>query len=59
MSEARDIELAPIAERTGAFDFVVIAPNDPEAMIRHTNECRERGYPFHRRPVAAAGLGRR
>ena len=36
MSEARDIELEPIADRVGELDLVVIAPNDPEAMLRHT-----------------------
>ena len=46
MSEAREIELAPVAERVGGFDLVVVAPNDPEAMLRHTQECRDRGYPF-------------
>ncbi|MBX6388297.1 MAG: carbohydrate kinase family protein [Frankia sp.] len=46
MSEARNIELAPVAERFGGLDLVVISPNDPEAMLRHTDECRQRGYPF-------------
>jgi adenosine kinase len=46
MSEARDIELAPIVNRVGAFDLVVISPNDPVAMLRHTQECRDLGYPF-------------
>jgi adenosine kinase len=46
MSEARNIELAPVHERVGGFELVCIAPDDPEAMIRHTEECRERGYPF-------------
>ena len=46
MSEARNIELAPVAERLGGLDLVVISPNDPEAMLRHARECRERGYPF-------------
>lgn len=46
MAEAREIELAPVAARTGGLDLVVIAPNDPEAMLRHTEECRERGYVF-------------
>jgi adenosine kinase len=27
-------------------DLVVICPNDPEAMVRHTHECRQRGYAF-------------
>ena len=46
MSEAREIELGPIAERVGGLDLVVISPNDPEAMLRHTDECRTRGIPF-------------
>ncbi|HEY4314963.1 MAG TPA: carbohydrate kinase family protein [Actinomycetes bacterium] len=46
MREARDIELAPIAERIGGLDLVVVSANDPEAMLRHTEECRTRGYPF-------------
>lgn len=46
MAEARQIELKPIADRVGALDLVVISPNDPEAMQRHTDECRVRGYPF-------------
>ena len=46
MSEARDIELRPIADRLGGLDLVVISPNDPEAMLRHTEECRTRGYAF-------------
>ncbi len=46
MSEARLIELAPIVARVGAPDYVLIAADDPEAMRRHTHECRQRGYPF-------------
>jgi len=46
MSEARLIELLPIAARAGGLDLVVISPNDPEAMRRHTDECRTRGYAF-------------
>jgi adenosine kinase len=46
MSEARDIELAPIVRRVGGADYVLVGPNDPEAMVRHTDECRARGYPF-------------
>lgn len=45
MSEAREIELAPM-QAAGPLDLVVIAPNDPEAMLRHTEECRHRGIPF-------------
>lgn len=46
MSEASLIELAPVAGRVGAPDLVVIGPNDPTAMVRHTDECRTRGYAF-------------
>ena len=38
MSEARNIELAPVAERVGGLDLVLIGANDPEAMLRHTDE---------------------
>ena len=46
MAEARQIELQPIAERAGGLDLVVISPNDPEAMLRHTDECRSRRFDF-------------
>lgn len=46
MSEAGTIELAPVAERIGGLDLVLISANDPVAMLRHTEECRQRGYPF-------------
>jgi adenosine kinase len=46
MAEARQIELKPIADKVGTLDLVVISPNDPEAMQRHTEECRTRGYHF-------------
>jgi adenosine kinase len=46
MSEARNIELAPVAERLDGVDLVLISANDPDAMLRHTRECRDRGYAF-------------
>ncbi|GAA2815716.1 carbohydrate kinase family protein [Nonomuraea dietziae] len=46
MAEARLIELKPIADRVGGIDLVLISPNDPDAMLRHTDECRQRGIPF-------------
>jgi adenosine kinase len=46
MSEACNIELGPVAERVGTLDLVVIGPNDPKAMVRHTDECRQRGFRF-------------
>ncbi|MFC6238824.1 carbohydrate kinase family protein [Longivirga aurantiaca] len=46
MSEAREIELGPIADRLGGVDLVLVGANDPEAMTRHTDECRFREIPF-------------
>ena len=46
MSEARNIELKPIVDQAGSVEVVLIGANDPQAMIRHTEECRFRGYPF-------------
>jgi adenosine kinase len=46
MSEARNIEIKPIVDRVGAPDVVLIGANDPQAMTRHTEECRLRGFPF-------------
>jgi adenosine kinase len=46
MSEARQIELLPVAQRLGGLDLVIVSPNDPTGMLRHTQECRERGYAF-------------
>jgi adenosine kinase len=45
MTEARQIELAPMLA-TGPLDLVLVGANDPEAMVRHTRECRQRGIPF-------------
>ncbi len=57
MSEARDIELKPVAERVGSVDYVLVGPNDPEAMLRHTDECRDRGYPFIADPSQQLAFG--
>ncbi len=46
MSEARTIELGPILEAVGGLDLVMISPDDPEAMLRHSAECRTRQIPF-------------
>ncbi|MFJ5780136.1 carbohydrate kinase family protein [Streptomyces sp. NPDC093094] len=47
MEEARDIDLGqvdlPAAQRP---DLVLVCPNDPEAMLRHTADCRRLGLPF-------------
>lgn len=46
MSEARLIELKTVADRVGGLELVLIGADDPEAMMRHTEECRTREIPF-------------
>lgn len=46
MSEARTIELGPIVDSVGGLDLVLISPDDPQAMLRHSAECRSRALPF-------------
>lgn len=46
MSYARELGLAGVLERVGTPWLVVVSPNDPAAMLRHTAECRERGLAF-------------
>ncbi|MEU1229107.1 carbohydrate kinase family protein [Streptomyces sp. NPDC005828] len=46
MAEAREIDLREVAARTGRLDLVLVSPDDPEAMLRHTRACRDLGIPF-------------
>ncbi len=46
MSEARNIELKPIMNKTGKLDLIVISPDDPEAMLRHSEVAKAEGIPF-------------
>ncbi|WP_039797036.1 PfkB family carbohydrate kinase, partial [Nocardia araoensis] len=39
------ISIAELSE-TQKLDLVLVGANDPEAMLRHTAECRELGIPF-------------
>ncbi len=57
MSEAREIELEPIVRRVGGADYVLIGPDDPEGMLRHTDECRQRGYRFVSDPSQQVAFG--
>ena len=43
MSEARNIELGPIIEKVGQLDILVVSPDDPEAMLRHTEVALSMG----------------
>jgi adenosine kinase len=42
MSEAREIDLTTL----GDLELVLIAANDPDAMARHSTQCRDAGIPF-------------
>lgn len=57
MSEAREIELKPIVDRVGDPDYVLIGPDDPAAMVRHTDECRQLGYRFVADPSQQLAFG--
>lgn len=57
MSEAREIELQPIVDRVGTPDYVLIGPNDPPAMLRHTDECRQRDFKFVADPSQQLAFG--
>ena len=46
MSEARNIELTPIMEKVGRLDMMVISPDDPKAMLRHSEVCRQQAIAF-------------
>jgi adenosine kinase len=45
MGEARHIELKSAWDAVGA-DLAVISAYDPDAMVQHSSECRDRGYRF-------------
>ena len=42
MAEAAQIDVAQL----GDVDLLVVAPDDPGAMLRHSASCRDRGVPF-------------
>ena len=46
MSEARNISLVDVVKTTGTPELVIVGANDPDAMFRHTQECRELGLAF-------------
>ncbi|MFF4323707.1 carbohydrate kinase family protein [Streptomyces sp. NPDC001568] len=46
MAEAREIDLREVVTRCGRPDLVLVSPDDPEAMLRHTANCRTLGLPF-------------
>ncbi len=46
MSEARELDIEVIAEREGGLDLFLIGPDDPDAMLRHSETARRVGIPF-------------
>lgn len=46
MSESRSIDVTEVFDETGRPDLVLVAPDDPDAMVRHTELCRDHGIPF-------------
>ena len=57
MSEARLVELEPIVAKVGTPSYVLIGADDPDGMLRHTDECRVRGYPFIADPSQQLAFG--
>ncbi|MCX4098685.1 carbohydrate kinase family protein [Nocardia sp. alder85J] len=55
MSEAREISLTELTE-SRPLELVLIGANDPEAMTRHTDECRKLGIPFAADPSQQLAL---
>ncbi|MEV0778264.1 carbohydrate kinase family protein [Streptomyces sp. NPDC050428] len=60
MAEAREIDLGAVIKRVGRLGLVLISPDDPEAMIRHTRICARLRIPFAADPsqqLARLGKG--
>ncbi|AXV09353.1 putative Adenosine kinase [Euzebya pacifica] len=43
MEDCKEIDLGPIAEVHGGLDLVVVSPNGPEGMLRHTRDAHAMG----------------
>jgi adenosine kinase len=57
MSEARLVELGPIVAKVGTPSYVLVGADDPDGMLRHTEECRQRGYAFIADPSQQLAFG--
>ncbi|OJF81693.1 carbohydrate kinase family protein [Nocardia seriolae] len=53
MSEARDIDINELGRE---LELVLIGADDPEAMLRHTDQCRAAGIPFAADPSQQLAL---
>jgi adenosine kinase len=56
MAEARNIALSGVIERAGGLQAVIIAPDDPAAMLRHTEAARDLRVPFAADPSQQLAL---
>ena len=46
MSDAADIDLTGVLDAADDPELVVVCPDDPDAMLRHTEVCRDQQVPF-------------
>lgn len=46
MAESSQIDLEPIHKRVTGLDLVLVSANEPEAMLRHSRQCRDMGIDF-------------
>src|SRR5579859_2389199 len=58
MNEARQIDLATILRSEPEAGLVLICPDDPAAMLRHTAACRDCAVPFAADPSQQIEIGR-
>ncbi len=56
MAEGHRVEIGAAAARRGGLDLVLVAADDPAAMLRHTGRCRELGLPFAADPSQQLAL---
>jgi adenosine kinase len=56
MSEAREISIEQLRDGGNEIDLVLIGANDPQAMLRHTQECRTLRIPFAADPSQQLAL---
>ncbi|WP_422734931.1 carbohydrate kinase family protein [Micromonospora sp. WMMD558] len=56
MAEGDRVEIAAAAARRNGLDLVLVAADDPAAMLRHAARCRELGLPFAADPSQQLAL---
>ncbi len=45
MGESAEIDLEAIHKETGGIDLIIVSPNSPDAMVRHTQDAKRLGIP--------------